>query len=172
MTIGRQTVGGRVANRGDESEDDEGPHPGGTEATPEVDPDNATEPSADSNPPTGATEPNRAGSDFDSCVAAPTSTFPEVILPGIAVNPPSACRCATPPVGRPCSGVCVIQSDVGLRGEMRGADVSGGGNGPMPLLTLRLSGGSNGAALSFFRELLLAPSLPPAGITADDTDWA
>ena len=184
MTIGKQTEGGRAANGEAESEeeegmlldsvDDEGPYPDRTETAPGVDifvgvpvpdatpldPDDPTEPSVESNPPAGTIEPIRGGSvgsDFVSCAATPTSTFPVIIALGTVVN------------GPPSAGV--LQSDADLRGETRGTDVSGGGNGPMPLLTLRLSGGSSGVALSFFLEPLLVLSLPLAG-TAADADWA
>lgn len=40
-------------------------------------------------------------------------------------------------------------------GRGNGVDVSGGGNGPLPLFTLRFNGGSKGTPFFFF------PSLPP-----------
>lgn len=84
--------------------------------------------------------------------------FPVITALGTVVNgPPSVRACAKPPTGCPGDDACVL-----LRDETKGVDVRGGGSGPVPLFTLRLSGGSSGTALSFFLELLLVTSLPLA----------
>lgn len=155
MTIGRQTEGGRAANGEAEDDvteertwvDDEEPHPETTPGvesvpSPELDTDDATELS---NPSTVAVEPIRGGS--------AGSVFPVITILGAVVKScPSAGACGDP------------------RGKASGVDVSGGGSGPAPLFTLRLSGGSSGTALAFLLVFLLPPSLPVAGSADVDAD--
>lgn len=151
-TIGRQTDGGRAANGDAAAEEsfggfDEEANPG--VGVPSVEHD-AIEPNVVGNPP-GAVGPIRGGSigsDLGPCAIDPAFKFPSVV----ESNPP--CDCVVESVADLCSGV----------------DVSGGGNGPAPFFTLRLSGGSSGTALSFFLELLPVPSLPLAGWADDDAE--
>ena len=173
ITIGKQTEGGRAASGEAEAEEDDvtegtsvddgGPHPGGTTGVeitvgvPTDDTGDGRELSMVNDPPTAEVDPIRggsAGSHFVSCPAAPV--FPVITTLGTVV--------------KSCPGACVLQSDADLRGKARGVDVNGGGSGPAPLLTLRLSGGSRGTALSFFLELLLPPSLPLAESADDEVD--
>jgi hypothetical protein len=176
-TMGRQTEGGRAASGEGEAEDvvdvdASAPIASAVEKEGAPDTDKEVDPGpgevAGTTPPAGVVDPIRIGSTgsaFGKCTAASEPTPPSTTPLGTVVNGPP---CTKPPFGCPGGDP---DPDIDVEGNANGADVNGGGSGP--IFTLRLSGGSSGIALSFFLEPFPVPSLPPGNGGADwDEDWA